>query len=598
MNLLRKLAFVLLLLPAVAWAQSFSAFVSAKKVPVDGALDVSFRLDNAEGRNFQPPSFDGFQVLGGPATSQSMQFVNGVMNQSVTFSYKIRPKSQGKKTIGSARIEVNGKTLATDPLDVEVGPAGSSSSGETAESEDADLNAEQLKQIQSNFFVRTSASKTDVYQGEQITVTYKLFTRINFNGFSPKPPSYQGFWVEELDPGSRQLARETYNGQAFNATVFKQVVLFPQKSGRVTIEPMTIETGVQVLNRGTRNSGSIFDSFFDSYKVVPYSLTTEPISLNIRPLPENGKPANFAGAVGKFNLTATLDRDSANTGDAITLHIEVSGEGNIRTLPDFKLAFPPDFDLYDPKTSEKLSRNSGLIGGVKSWDYLLIPRNPGRFRLPEVEFSYFDPATRQYVTEKSALPELVVTGEPLGQSAASGPGKEDVKLLNQDIHYLMADERLRKRGSTFAGSAAFWALYLLPLLGFAGFVWQQRRQSERLRDPKGYRMRKAREMAAARLKTANELMGGDRKAFFQEISRAIWGYLSDKLSLNLSELSRAEVRSRLLDRNAPEALVSQFESLLDRCEFALYAPPGSAMETGDALAEATALIAGFEEAFH
>ncbi len=595
----RFLLFALWMLAAssFSWGQAFTALVSKKQVPLDGTLQVSFRLDNAAGRNFQAPDFAGFQLLGGPSTSQSMEFINGVMRQSTTWTYVVRPSETGNKRIGSAKVEVEGKSLATEPITVEVTAAGSNpsaSNAATPPSDPAEVSADVRKQIQDNFFVKTSVSDQDVSVGEQVTVTYKLFTRLNFNGFSPKPPSYQGFWTEELDPGSRQLQRENYNGQAFNATVFKKVVLFPQRAGKLTIDPMNIETGVQVMVPKSGNRTSVFDDFFNQYRTIDYTLVTDNITVNVRPLPDAGKPTGFNGAVGRYRLSASLDKEEAKTGDAITLHIEVSGEGNVKTLPDFDLNFPPDFEVYDPKMAESVSRDGGMLGGTKTFDFLLIPRNPGEYRLPDIVLAYFDPKSRQYEVKTVNLPVVKVTGAPLG-AAASSPGKEDIKLLNQDIRYLAPVSRLYKHGYSFAGSVGFWLLYLLPVLGFVLFLGMQKRNADQQKDPVGQRRKKATLLAQKRLQQAKTLLDKqDKPAFYTEVSRAIWGYLSDKLSLNLADLSRAEVRKRLTDRKASDEMVSRLEALLDRSQMALYAPvaPG---DMTDLLHDATSLIADFDE---
>jgi len=576
--------------------QNFTASVSKTTLALNDILEVYFRIENGQSRDIQYPSFEGFQIVGGPNASTSMQIVNGQVSQSNTYSFYLQPKSEGTFTIGPATAKINGKTYTTKPIQVKVVKAAAhapSESGETANGASADI----MEEIRKNVFLRTLASKTTVYQGEPITLTYKLYTRAQMsNPYLTESPSYKGFWVEELEVNDPPKT-EVYNGLDYRTNVIKRVILFPQQSGKLRVEPIELETNVRVMVQSqNRRRRSIFDDFFGQYQDVPYTFASNPLNIEVKPLPA-GRPAGFSGAVGDFQLDVSLDKTATETGEPVTMKVKISGAGNFKMLSPPALEFPPDFDVFDPSTDERVARTAAGLKGYISYDYLIVPRNPGEYKLPVVQFSYFDPAKGRYITRSSDEFVLRVTGEARQSSAAlTHINKEDIELIGEDIRYLKSDMgSLEDRGSSFVRTPLFWLLYLLPF-GLFALLWVvKQRRDKQLQDVAGMRSRKAQKLAKKRLAQAlvhkNEQ---NEQAFYDEIVRAIWGYLADKLNIGQSELLREHIRARLADRGIAPEIIERCMSLLDKCEMALFAPSASEGGMDQTYQEAMQLIVDME----
>ena len=565
----------------VTLAQNFTAFVSKNKVAVNETFQVSFKLENAQSRNVNFPSLEDFQVLGGPNTSTSMQFINGQTTQSVTYSFYLRPVKTGKFTIGPATVNINNKELTTQSIAIEVVNAGSSSGGNQTQASgqrqsggtEKDQSLE--KQLKEYIFLKALVSDREVYLGEQVTVTYKLYERIRAMNLVPDElPSYEGFWVENIELKGAPATNEVIDGIQYQTRVIKKDILIPQRSGKLRIDPMTLNCVVQVQAQPQRRR-SIFDSFFNQYQNYQYTFANNPVTISVNALPTADKPASFTGMVGSFNLEVSLDKPQVETGDAITYRIKYTGKGNIKNISEPQLDFPPDFDVFDPKINESISKASGTISGFRSYDYLIVPRNPGEYKLPLVEFSYFDVSKGTYKTLTSQEYSVNVTGEAQRpEGTATNIRKEDMELIGQDIRFIKTSSSgFREKGSTFAGSIPFYLLYFSPLLLFAFVIFLRQKQLQAAGDVVGTRRKKASKMAQKRLSTAKKFMGeGNEKGFYNEVTRAVWGYLSDKLTINQSELSRENIREELLSREVDDALIGQLTDLLDTSEMALFAP--------------------------
>lgn len=581
-------------------AQTFTASVNKTEVGQNEVFEVYFKLENAQTRDITYPSFDNFRVRGGLNTSTSMQIVNGQVTQSTTYSFYLQAPNQGTFTIGAASADVNGKTLSTEPLTIKVVKASASKSSGGKASQgggDAQVSGDVMEQIRNNVFVRALVSKSTVYRGEPLTLTYKLYTRAQMsNPYLTEAPTYKGFWVEELDVKDPPRS-EVYKGVEYRTNVIKQVLLFPQQTGELTINPIELETNVRVMVQNqSRRRRSIFDDFFGQYQDVPYTFSSNAVRIESRPLPA-GKPADFSGAVGSFNLQLSLDKDSTETGEPVTLKARITGKGNINMISLGELDFPPDFDVYDPTVSDNVRKSAGGLSGAKSFDYLIIPRNPGEYKLPVVSFSYFDPDQGRYITRTSEEFVLTVTGEPQQSSVTYGNiSKEDVELIGEDIRYIKpASDAFRNIGYSFVQTPLFWGLFLLPFALFGGMLFWKKRQDKLLGDQAGLRSRKAQKKARQQLAVAKTYMEQQReKDFYDEIVRALWGYVGDKLNIGQSELTRENVREQLLARGVAEDLIARFTQLLDTCEMALFAP--TAVEGGmdSVYEEATQLIVDIE----
>ena len=567
--------FLLLLIcstPIHAQDGSFTATVDKKRVTLSGTVQVSFTLTNAEGKNFKPPSFADFSVLSGPNQSTNMQFINGAMSRSVSFSYYVRPNKEGNLKIEPATIIVGGKTISSNPVTIEVVKSDAQDQAGRQQSQGQDVYA----QISDNVFVRLTVNKKEVYQGEQLTATYKLYYRMSISNTSiTKAPTYTGFWTQDLElPQNIQFTPEVFEGVQYNAAVIKKDALFPQRSGDLEIEPMELQANVRIKVRSQQNF--FFDDFFGSYQDYPYKFSSNKIKIKVKPLPTAGAPASFNGAVGNFKMDVTLDRTDTKPDEPVTLSIGISGTGNLKMLDMPKISLPSDLEVYDPKSSERISKKSDIISGSKSSDYLIIPRRGGQFKIPPIEFSYFDLNKQQYVIQQS--PEYIISVE--GQASAAyaptiyGITKEEVELLGEDIRYIKTGGvSLRRQNEFLVSSWQFAGMYAAPFLLFLLLFAYKRREDQLSGNTALMKNRRANKEAVKRLKKAKEYLAQqNRKAFFDEISKAIWGYLGDKLNIEQSALSREHAQKILAEKNISTETVQQLFKTLDDAEMALFAP--------------------------
>jgi hypothetical protein len=597
-----------LLLSSHLYGQEFTAYVSKSEVPLGEVFQVTFELKEGRGGQVSYPNFDGFQVRGGPSFQQSVQMVNGQVNQSLSYSFYLQGTRTGTFNIGAASVEVNGKTLRSEPVSVKITPArssGSSSAGQASSSDD-DPNEGQSRdqdinvQLRDNVFVRALVSDRNVYQGEQFTVSYKLYERVQTFDLRPEGnPSYEGFWVENIDLRNPPPKMEVVDGKQYRTYVIKKDILFAQRPGDLSVDPLQLSCVVRVQAARQRQQRSIFDSFFGQYENYKYTFASAPVRIDVKPLPA-GRPAKFSGVVGDLDLDVTLDTTSVETGNPLTFKVVLSGRGNIKKLQAPNLQLPPDFEVYDPTVTEQISRDNGVLSGRRSFEYLIIPRNPGTYQLPPIQYSFFDPSTGRYRTLASPAYEIVVTGEPQQSSSAvpsASGGTNDLALLGQDIRFIHPSPGdLQPLGSSFLLSWTFALLYLLPILAMVGLWIVKRQQRQDRRDVAGVRRRKAAKMAKKRLSAAKKhLQANEEKAFYDEVVRALWDYLGNKFNLGQSELSRDSTAALLQAQGADQALVSRLHQLLDTCDMALFAPnaaPGGMAGTYDQTIE---LIADLED---
>ncbi len=599
--------FVPFLIISQVCAQNFTAFANKTQVGVGEVFQVSFRLEDGQGTNIEYPSFENFDVVGGPNSSQSMQIINGQVSQSFTYSFYLRGSQIGTFTIGSATITVKGKQLRTDPLKIEVVKSSSGSTGrstvpDNTATDESNLSQDLMEQIRENVFVRAIPSKTSVYQGEQFSVTYKLYRRASLADLSlASSPVYKNFWVEDIEIGQPQSREEVYQGTNYSTAVIKKAILFPQRSGVLTVDPIELEAQVRVRvqNRRQRNVFEDFfdDPFFGSFRDIPYKFSSSSIPVTVKPLPVSGKPPSFDGVVGKYELSATLDKTETETGEPVTLKVVYKGAGNIKTIPEPQLDFPPDFEIYDPKTSDNTSLAGGFVSGSKTFEYLIVPRNPGDYKLPLVTFGYFDPSKGQYVTLNSEEYVLTVTGEPRQTTVNTTTlGKEDIELIGEDIRYIQTDDvTWQKTGKTFLQSWVFFFLLAAPFIIFALLLYKRRWDEHERKDVAGTRSRKATKVAKKRLAEAQSCLNKtDEKGFYREISNALWGYLGDKFNLGKSELSRDRIKDRLSDKNVPKDLINRVTDILDKSEMALFAPSSNGTSMKESFQTAEKLIMDLE----
>lgn len=565
---------------------TFQAAVDKNPVGMGDQFTLTFSLSSsggAGGTNLKVPDLSKFRIMSGPNQSSSMQFINGAVSSSVSYSYVLEPKEIGKLTIGSASIEAGGKTYHTNPIAIEVVKGSSKPKQQSAAPDDASA------QIGDNVFLRAVVSKTHVLQGEQINLAYKLYYKVNVLDWGPdKTSDLIGFWGEEVEtPKGIPATVEVVNGKQYKVSTLKLMALFPTQSGSLEIGPMAIKASVQVQSRRSLDP---FDSFFSNPfgRNVVVGIKSEPVKVKVDPLP-SGAPPDFKGAVGKFAMSTTVDKKSTRTNEPVTLKVTISGTGNIKLLESPAVELPADFEQYSPKVSENISRPQGLISGSKSFEYLLIPRYPGLKVIKPVTFSYFDLGKKEYVRLRSPQIELnVEQGAASPPPLVAGSSQEDVRLLSQDIRFIKVGQiAFTRPGEYLYTSAGFLALLLLPLAALAGvFIYSRQRQAV-FQDQVGYRNRRAMKVAQKGLKQAAYLLKESagtpntkqRLRFYAEVSRALWKYLGDKLNIPQAEFSVEGAIAELSRRGVETDLQQSLRMVLESCDMARFAPTSMGLAT-------------------
>jgi hypothetical protein len=602
----RLVILFLMLSPLWLWAQDDPTLtVSAKKqVMVGERFQVVFSA-NADGRNFTAPSFEGFTVVGGPftSTSSSIQMVNGSVTRTTTNSYTfaLQAYKEGTFRVGSASLNVKGTKITSEPFDIKVVPddgshAAPSGGGASSGQSQAQQNTNDPQVSGKDLFLRVVPSKKSAYVGEQVVLTYKLYTKVPVSSLSVvKAPSYAGFWTKDISDntgGTLRQSSEYINGIEYTSAEIQKVVVAPQRAGKLTLDPMVIECIAQIRRENNRQrSMDPFEEFFNdpffnrNITNVKKELTSNSFVLEVKSLPEANKPASFAGAVGNYNFKSDIDMTELKTNEAFTLTYTVSGTGNIELLQMPEPVFPPDFEVYDPKITTSTDVTANGLSGTKKAEYLVIPRRAGSFTVPAVEFSFFNPSNGAYQTLSSKPYEIQVEkGRDDEGGGIYASNQEDIKYLGNDIRHIMTgDPRLRPQRSAFFGSSAYYVALLALLLAFILLLILLKNREKMEKDTAATRNRKADKVARGRLKRAAQfLKEKDQDKFYVEMSQALWGYIADKLGIERSKLSMDTVSETMKEKSVPDELTQQFVDTLNSCEFARFAP-GSAEEKMDDL---------------
>ncbi len=561
-----------------ASAQKLTAQASKTKVVVGEQFQLSFSL-NSSGSNFKAPPLNDFDVYSGPNQSTSMSYVNGSMSQSITLSYVVAAKKEGKINIGPASVNVNGAIIQSNAFTIEVakGAANAQNQG-SANQAVQNPSAPTTENLSDNLFVKTIVSKTKAFLGEQITVTHKVYTRYQLRGFQDiKFPDYTGFWAQDVPNNPQiQVVNENIDGVSYQVGELKRTYLFAQRSGKLEIEPMNIECVVR--KQSNRSPRDIFEQFFGGgFEDATYSVKSKAVAIEILPLPEANKPADFSGAVGNYSFKAQISKDKIKANDAINLTITLTGKGNIKLVDPLKINFPEDFETYDPKTKENITSGANGVSGSKIFDYLIIPRHEGDYKIDPIHFSYFDPEKKQYITLSSPEFNILVgkgkeSEEPT--NVFNPRSKEDVKVLGKDIRYIKTNNiHLEPKGNYFFGSPLFYLGLISPFFAFIGFVFLRRKNTEQNKDAIAVKSRKATKMAKKRLSLAEQyLKSNNKEQFYMEIFKSLYGYISDKLNILAADLSKEHISNTLKAKNVNEATIQQLIETLDNCEYARYAP--------------------------
>lgn len=585
---MRKLIFLLIALITAATSifadNKVSFTASAPDVVVVGdQFRLSYTVTTQKVRDFRVPSIKGFDVLMGPtrSTFSNTQIVNGAVSseKGVTFTYILMATAEGEFSIPGATITADGDQMVSNsvkikvlPQDKNTGSAGGNQGGGNASSNSSSAASVSNQDL----FVTATASKTTVYEQEAFLLTYKIYTRESQLAFdNVKLPDFKGFHSQEIErPSNARWSQENYKGRNYHTTVYRQFVLFPQQAGKLTIEPARFDASVAKAIR----SADPFDAFFNggsNMVEVKKVLTTPVITINVNPLPA-GKPADFSGGVGEFSITSSINSKEVKTNDAVTIKLVISGTGNLKLLSNPEIEFPEDFEVYDPKVDSKVRLTSEGLSGTRVIEYLAIPRHAGNYKIPAVTFSYFDIKSKTYKTLKTEDYEINVEkgAGNADQVIANFTNKEDLKVLGEDIRYIkLKDVTLHPKGSFFYNTLTYWLLYLIPAIAFIIFFIIYRKQAAENANVAKMRTKKANKVATKRMKQAGMLLAENKKdAFYDEVLKALWGYISDKLNIPVSRLSKDNIEEKLRKYGVEDALIKEFLAALNDCEFARFAP--------------------------
>ena len=605
---------------ALLVAVAFKAF-GAEKVtfeansPLTVAVGEAFRVEfslnaSPDDGSFKAPSFEGFDVIAGPAESrgQSVQIVGGTMTKSInyTITYVLLPQSAGNVTIGAAEIAVDGTTYWTQPLPIEIvneGDASQSQQRPSGGDSDSEADARNVQQQirKDDILLRAVVSQTSVYKNEPVHVAFKLYTRVPYVNIVPEAaPSFNGFWSQDLtDTKTARVSRETYNGKVYETRVLFEYLLYPQQVGTLTIDPVDITVVAQVVVQSRRNLDPFFGSGHEVYN-VPRKVQSQRTSIEVRPLPE-GAPSSFSGAVGSFRMETDLptDRFAANSGATCT--VKISGTGNLTFVQAPKLALPASFEQYNVKTTESINASASGISGYRQFEYPFIARAEGTYEIAPIEFTYFDLKRRQYVTLESRPMTFEITPDTKGGGGDAvvmqgrGMSKEEVKMLGEDIRFIrLGASQLREARMPFLFSGGYWIALCAILLLFAAAYVALRKRIRESQNVALMRGRRANKVAVQRFRAARSYMEAqDRHAFYEEMLRALWGYMSDKFNIPVANLTKENVREELAKRGVSAEETHRFTAIISQCDEAQYSPAASA-QMSDIYSEGVDLISRIE----
>ena len=579
---MRKVILFFILISTVigAWADGITFTANAPEVVVSGdQFRLSYTINSQKVRDFRAPSIQGFEVLMGPSrsTQSSTQIINGnvTSTSTITFTYILMAGKEGTYKIPGATIVADGNNYTSNSIEIKVLPPDQSSGAGSGNSRNSSRNqANSGKITDKELFMMATASKTNVYEQEAILLTYKIYTQVNLTELRGDIPDLKGFHTQEVDlPNQKTWTLEHFNGRNYNTTIWRQLVLFPQQTGKIEIPSVTFVGTVSQMVA----SADPFDAFFNggNYVNITKNIVTPKLTINVKELPA-GKPANFSGGVGEFTLSSSISTQELKTNDAVTIKLVISGTGNMKLINTPEVGFPQDFEIYDPKVDNKFNLTRNGLSGNKVIEYLAIPRHAGTYTIPPIEFSFFDLKSQSYKTLKTDAYTLnVAKGEGNSdQVVANFTSKEDLKVLGQDIRYIKTgDTQLTKKDDYFFGSTSYYLWYIVPLALFIALMIINRKQAMENANVAKVRTKKANKVATKRMKNAGKLLAEKKsEAFYDEVLKALWGYISDKLSMPVSQLSKDNIEEELQKHQVADELIKEFINNLNECEFARYAP--------------------------
>ena len=583
MNRKLFIGFLLWISAVALWAEEISFTCKAPSTVVSGQQFKLVYTVNKDGKDLRVPEISDFDVLFGPSTSHSSSFqiVNGKATSSIqiTYTYMLAGREPGKYTIAPASIVISGDKYTSNSVKIEVLPADKQPASSSASqglpvdnSSVANVNNEQI-------FVKQHFTKTKVYEQEAIQVTYKLYTRLDVVQVGgAKFPEFKDFFVQdiELDP-NRSWVVEHVDGYNYNTIVLKQCIIFPQHAGKINIDGGNVEVVLRMRTSSSRHQ-SIFDDFFQSYQDVKKSLKFSGAQITVKELPANA-PAGFNGAVGAYTLNSSISSENIKVNDALTLKLKIAGTGNLKLVKTPEVNFPLDFDVYDPKMDVKVKPTSNGQNGSKSIEYVAIPRFGGDFEIPAVKFVYFDINRGSYQTLTTPVYKIKVDGSASSEATTTvvSPtiNKENVKQLSTDIRFIhtKVENGLGKKDSHFAFSSTMYVCFLTPLFIFIIVLLLLQKQAKENANVALRNTKRANKVAKKRLKEAQKCLKlGEKSKFYEETMRALWGYIADKLTIPVSELTKDNVEEKLISHGCDQKLIKEFLLCLSDCEFARFSP--------------------------
>ncbi len=563
---LHRFIYILMFFLSCSFLQAqvtFEAKVSKKKLGINERLRVDFEM-NKDGDNFNPPNFEGFRIVGGPHQAISNSWINGKRSYSKTYTYTLSPKSKGRFTIGQATIDVDGQTYKTTPIAIEVTTA----VNKPKDGNNADYLASE------NVHLVAEVSKANPFLNESITVAYKLYVShevsITSNWREIDTPKYADFWSQNIDSrGNYKIYEGKYKGEDYRYVILRRTVLYPQKTGKLEIEPLSLDVPIDVKS----NRRDIFGRRLMTR--VNKTISAGRRTIDVRPLPEEGKPINFTGAVGEFNFDVTTNKTQLDANEALELSVKVSGNGNLKLFDLPKLKLPSSLEVYEPSRNDNIRTKVDGMSGSMVENYTVVPQFKGNYPIRPISFSYFNPNTETYETISSEEILIEVENGPLTEESTSNTGnttKQVVTLDKDQFKYIKLDADLEPiEKDYFFKSKLFWMLLAVPFLFIPLVIFAGRKRRERMADVAGNRLRRANQLAKKYLSEAKKNIG-NQSAFYESLERALHNYLKAKLSIETSEMSKSHISNVLLERNVEMSVVGNFTDLLKSCEFARYTP--------------------------
>jgi len=565
------LTLIALLIASFSYGQnvSFTAATSHNNVKTGDRFKVQFTA-NTNINNFKAPKFSSFRVLSGPNQSTNMSWVNGKTTSTISFSYLLMATKEGDFTIGPAVGYANGKAIKSNSFKIKVTKGVKVQQG----SNQAKPSAKSSNNTSDDMFIKCTVNKTSPYQGEHIVATYKFYTRVRFAGYEQvNEPTLNGFWKQDVDIGQSTATTEIFSGYRWQVYTIKKSVLFPQKTGNLIIDPLEFKFIVQ--QRASSGGQSVFDQLFGSVENVEYNVKSKPIKIKVLPLPANA-PKNFKNTVGNLNMKVDVSSKEVEANEAINIKIKISGKGNLSLIDHPEFVFPSDFETYDPKINEKIKADDSGVSGSKEFDYLVIPRHAGNFKLDPILFTYFNPSTKRYKTITSKPIEInVLKGEgSASDKLVYSTNKEDIKVLGNDIRYIHTQNvNFSHSNEDFYGSWKFYLLlFLAPFLFVLTYLFRNKIRVANS-DVVGMKKKKASKIAGKLLISAKKSLGANNKnAFYEDISKALFGYIGNKLNIPVADLNQSNIKEQLTNIQVNDKTSKELMYTIELCDMARFAP--------------------------